>query len=149
MKIGEMPQRAGVSQKAVPRYDEPGLPAPPRMRGGYRDFTEQDVRFAPELGSLSELGITAERTRLLLECLASGTADGDECRSSLAECVAAAAGAGGNATVPAHDPCRARRSDRIRLPFHPQTRSVISGSSSPGCATTDLSRHEFNAPGTV
>lgn len=89
MKIGEMARRAGVSPKAVRRYEQLGLLAPRRKPNGYRDFDEDDIRIVRELRSLRELGITAERTRPFLECLASGAADSDECPSSLAEYAAA------------------------------------------------------------
>jgi len=72
MKIGELAKRAGVSPKAVRRYEELGLLSPRRMSNGYRDFDEDHVRIARELRSLRELGITAERTRPFLECLDSG-----------------------------------------------------------------------------
>jgi peroxiredoxin/DNA-binding transcriptional MerR regulator len=89
VKIGEMARRAGVSPKAVRRYEQLGLLTPRRKPNGYRDFDEDDIRIARELRSLRELGITAERTRPFLECLASGAADSDECPSSLAEYAAA------------------------------------------------------------
>jgi DNA-binding transcriptional MerR regulator len=85
MKIGELAKRAGVSPKAVRRYEELGLLSPRRMSNGYRDFDEDHVRIARELRSLRELGITAERTRPILECLDSSAAESDECPSSLAE----------------------------------------------------------------
>lgn len=85
MKIGEMARQAGVSPKAVRRYEELGLITPRRLANGYRDFDEADVRIARELRSLRELGITAERTRPFLQCLDSGAAESDECPSSLAE----------------------------------------------------------------
>lgn len=85
MKIGELAKRAGVSPKAVRRYEELGLLSPRRMSNGYREFDEGHVRIARELRSLRELGITAERTRPFLECLDSGAAASDECPSSLAE----------------------------------------------------------------
>ncbi|WP_369221106.1 hypothetical protein AB5J52_03710 [Streptomyces sp. R39] len=44
-----------------------------------------DVRVVRELRALRELGIPAERTRLFLECLASGAAAVDDCPSSMAE----------------------------------------------------------------
>ena len=85
MKIGEMARRAGVSPKAVRRYEQLGLLSPRRMPNGYRDFDEDDVRIARELRSLRELGITAERARPFLECLDAGAAESDQCPSSMAE----------------------------------------------------------------
>ncbi|MFI0944244.1 MerR family transcriptional regulator [Streptomyces sp. NPDC021020] len=85
MKIGEVARRAGVSAKAIRRYEELGLVAPSRLPNGYRTFSEHDVRAVRELRALRELGIPAERTRPFLECLAAGAPDADDCPSSLAE----------------------------------------------------------------
>ncbi|MFI0897439.1 MerR family transcriptional regulator [Streptomyces sp. NPDC020983] len=85
MRIGDVARRAGVSAKAIRRYEELGLVAPRRLPNGYRTFSEQDVRAVRELRALRELGIPAERTRPFLECLASGAQDGDDCPSSMAE----------------------------------------------------------------
>ncbi|MGW5355544.1 MerR family transcriptional regulator [Streptomyces sp. NPDC004031] len=85
MKIGDVARRAGVSAKAIRRYEELGLVAPRRMPNGYRAFSEDDVRAVRELRALRDLGIPAERTRPFLECLASGARDADDCPSSLAE----------------------------------------------------------------
>ncbi|WP_031512138.1 MerR family transcriptional regulator [Streptomyces sp. NRRL F-5123] len=85
MRIGDVARRAGVSAKAIRRYEELGLVAPRRLPNGYRTFSEDDVRAVRELRALRELGIPAERTRPFLECLASGAPDADDCPSSLAE----------------------------------------------------------------
>ncbi|NUS17902.1 MAG: redoxin family protein [Streptomyces sp.] len=85
MRIGDVARRAGVSAKAVRRYEALGLVTPRRLPNGYRAFTEQDVRVVRELRALRDLGIPAERTRPFLECLASGAQDADDCPSSMAE----------------------------------------------------------------
>lgn len=85
MRIGDVARRAGVSTKAIRRYEELGLVAPRRLPNGYRAFDEQDVRAVRELRALRELGIPAERTRPFLECLAAGAPDADDCPSSMAE----------------------------------------------------------------
>jgi peroxiredoxin/DNA-binding transcriptional MerR regulator len=85
MRIGDVARRAGVSPKAIRRYEELGLVAPRRLPNGYRAFSEQDVRAVRELRALRELGIPAERTRPFLECLAAGAPDADDCPSSMAE----------------------------------------------------------------
>ncbi|AHH95750.1 MerR family DNA-binding transcriptional regulator [Kutzneria albida] len=85
MRIGEVARRAGVSAKAVRRYEALGLIAPRRLANGYRAFDERDVRVVCELRVLRELGIPAERTRPFLECLESGAELADDCPSSMAE----------------------------------------------------------------
>ncbi|GAB7187424.1 MerR family transcriptional regulator [Kitasatospora sp. Ki12] len=85
MKIGEMARQAGVSPKAVRRYEQLGLLSPRRMPNGYREFDNDDVRIARELRSLRELGITAEHARPFLECLDAGATESDQCPASLAE----------------------------------------------------------------
>jgi peroxiredoxin/DNA-binding transcriptional MerR regulator len=85
VRIGDVARRAGVSTKAIRRYEALGLLAPPRLANGYRSFTEHDVRVVRELRSLRELGIPAERTRPFLDCLASGAPEPDDCPSSMAE----------------------------------------------------------------
>ena len=89
LRIGEAAKRAGVSPKAVRRYEQLGLITPRRRPNGYRDFGEDDVRIVRELRSLRELGIVAERSRPFVECLASGAVESDDCPSSLAEYAAA------------------------------------------------------------
>lgn len=85
MRIGEVARLAGVSPKAVRRYEALGLIAPRRLANGYRAFDERDVRVVRELRVLRELGIAAERSRPFLECLASGAASADDCPASMAE----------------------------------------------------------------
>ena len=85
MRIGEAAKRAGVSAKAVRRYEALGLLRPRRAANGYRTFDEHDVRAIREVRALRELGIPAERSRPFLECLALGAPAADDCPSSLAE----------------------------------------------------------------
>lgn len=85
MRIGDVAGQAGVSPKAIRRYEALGLIAPRRLANGYRAFSEQDVRAVCELRMLRELGIPAERARPFLDCLASGAEAVDDCPSSMAE----------------------------------------------------------------
>ncbi len=84
MKIGEAARRAGLTAKAARYYESLGLIAPRRLRNGYRDYGEQEVRLMREVRSLSQLGIPVERTRPFLECLAAGQDHADDCPASLA-----------------------------------------------------------------
>lgn len=85
MRIGEVARRAGVSAKAVRRYETLGLLHPARSGNGYREYSEQEVRLVREIRALGRLGITVEETRPFLECLAAGGEHVDDCPSSLAE----------------------------------------------------------------
>ena len=92
MKIGELAREAGVSIKAVRYYESIGLLEAPRLRNGYRDFGERDVRVVREIRELASVGVTAERARPFVECLTAGNANGDDCpdavgayRAALAE----------------------------------------------------------------
>ncbi|MEV8092758.1 MerR family transcriptional regulator [Kitasatospora sp. NPDC085879] len=84
MRIGEAARRAGVSAKAVRRYEALGLISPGRAANGYRSFDEADVRAIREVRALRELGIAADRSRTFLDCLAAGAEASDDCPSSLA-----------------------------------------------------------------
>ncbi|WP_225849131.1 MerR family transcriptional regulator [Streptomyces sp. HPF1205] len=85
MRIGDVARQAGVSTKAIRRYEALGLIRPRRLANGYRAFSEHDVRAVRELRTLRELGIPAGRTRPFLDCLASGAETADDCPSSMAE----------------------------------------------------------------
>lgn len=84
MRIGELARCAGVTIKAVRYYESLGLVTPRRLANGYRDYDEDDVRLVREIRALGNLGISAERTRPFLECLAAGHQHADDCPASLA-----------------------------------------------------------------
>ncbi|MFI9808664.1 MerR family transcriptional regulator [Streptomyces sp. NPDC052301] len=84
MRISELARRAGVTAKAVRYYESLGLITPERLANGYRDYGEDDVRLVREIRALQRLGISVERTRPFLECLAAGRLHADDCPASLA-----------------------------------------------------------------
>lgn len=84
MRISELARRAGVTVKAVRHYESLRLITPARLPNGYRDFCDNDVRLVREIRLLSQLGIRGEKTRPFLDCLARGSAQADDCPSSLA-----------------------------------------------------------------
>ncbi|WP_327351310.1 MerR family transcriptional regulator [Streptomyces sp. NBC_01304] len=84
MKIGELARRADTTAKAVRYYETLGLITPERQANGYRAYGEHDVRLVREIRALSALGIPVEGTQPFLECLAAGSAHGDDCPASLA-----------------------------------------------------------------
>lgn len=86
MRIGEVARAAGVTVKAVRYYESLGLVRAGRLPNGYREYDDAQVVRIREIRTLGELGITAERTRPFLDCLASGHGSGDDCPASLDTC---------------------------------------------------------------
>jgi len=84
MRIGELAQRAGVSQKAVRYYERLGLIAPVRSNNGYRDFDDDDLRVVAEIRELAASGIAPGKAAPFVECLDAGHEHSDECPASLA-----------------------------------------------------------------
>lgn len=60
LQIGEVAERAGVTQRTLRFYEEKGLLRPPtRMDGGFRLYSEEDVRRVKHIRRLQDLlGIT-------------------------------------------------------------------------------------------
>ncbi|MFE3953423.1 MerR family DNA-binding transcriptional regulator [Nocardia sp. NPDC059091] len=85
MRIGEVARLAGVSPKAIRRYEAMGLISPRRSANGYREYSEHDVRVVREIRALGRLGIAVDQTRPFLDCLSSGGEHVDDCPASLAE----------------------------------------------------------------
>lgn len=83
MRIGEVARAAGVTVKAVRYYESLGLVRAGRLPNGYREYDDAQVLRIREIRTLGALGITAERTRPFLDCLASGHGSGDDCPASL------------------------------------------------------------------
>ncbi len=83
MRIGELADRAQVSQKALRYYESLGLLTSARLSNGYRDYDEEDVRVVEEIRQLSRLGIRVEDTRPFVECLTAGHQQGDDCATSV------------------------------------------------------------------
>ena len=58
MRIGEVSARSGISARMLRHYDRIGLLTPAaRTSGGYRDYTEQDLRRLVRIENLRSLGI--------------------------------------------------------------------------------------------
>jgi len=83
MRIGELADRAQVSQKAVRYYESMGLLRAERLPNGYRDYDEGDLRVVEEIRQLTGLGIRVEDTRPFVDCLTAGHQQGDDCLASV------------------------------------------------------------------
>jgi DNA-binding transcriptional MerR regulator len=83
MQISELADRAGVTVKAVRYYERLGLLAPRRLRNGYRDYDDRQLRAAREIRELAAVGIPPSKAAPFIACLGSGHARSDECPASV------------------------------------------------------------------
>ncbi|ASU77014.1 MerR family transcriptional regulator [Actinopolyspora erythraea] len=70
MQIGEVAERCGLSLRTIRYYEEVGLVAPSaRSQGGFRLYTEADLRRLTVIKRMKPLGLQLEEMRELLELL--------------------------------------------------------------------------------
>jgi DNA-binding transcriptional MerR regulator len=69
LQIGEVAERAGVTQRTLRFYEEKGLLRPPtRMDGGFRLYSEDDVRRVKHIRRLQNLlGVTLAEIKEMVE----------------------------------------------------------------------------------
>lgn len=69
LQIGEVAERTGVTQRTLRFYEEKGLLKPPtRMEGGFRLYSEADVRRVEQIKRLQKLlGFTLAEIKEMLE----------------------------------------------------------------------------------
>jgi DNA-binding transcriptional MerR regulator len=69
LQIGEVAERTGVTQRTLRFYEEKGLLKPPsRMEGGFRLYSEDDVRRVEQIKRLQKLlGFTLAEIKEMLE----------------------------------------------------------------------------------
>lgn len=78
MQIGEVAERVGLSLRSIRHYDDVGLvPPSARSEGGFRLYTEDDVRRLLRVKRITPLGFSLEETFRMLELLESGGVGGD------------------------------------------------------------------------
>ncbi|PNL16860.1 MerR family transcriptional regulator [Micrococcus sp. FDAARGOS_333] len=78
MQIGEVAERVGLSLRSIRHYDDVGLvPPSARSEGGFRLYTEDDVRRLLRVKRITPLGFSLEETSRMLELLESGAVGGD------------------------------------------------------------------------
>lgn len=67
MKIGQVSEASGVSQRMIRHYEKIGLIAPAsRRESGYRDYDQRDVHTLRFIGRARDLGFPIEEIRHLL-----------------------------------------------------------------------------------
>jgi DNA-binding transcriptional MerR regulator len=69
MRIGELSQRTGISQRALRYYEEQGLLRPSRRPSGYRDYGETDVRTVRRIRVLLAAGLGTAAIAEVLPCM--------------------------------------------------------------------------------
>lgn len=69
LQIGEVADRTGVTQRTLRFYEEKGLLKPPsRMEGGFRLYSEEDVRRVEQIRRLQNLlGVTLAEIKEMVE----------------------------------------------------------------------------------
>src|SRR5437764_7574369 len=69
LQIGEVAERTGVTQRTLRFYEEKGLLTPPsRLEGGFRLYSEDDVRRVEQIKRLqSLLGLTLADIKEMVE----------------------------------------------------------------------------------
>ncbi|HVE96352.1 MAG TPA: MerR family transcriptional regulator [Pseudonocardiaceae bacterium] len=69
MRIGELRQRTGVSERLLRYYEEQGLIHPTRRPSGYRQYAESDVMTVLHVRSLLAAGLSTATIAELLPCM--------------------------------------------------------------------------------
>ncbi len=69
LQIGEVAERTGVTQRTLRFYEEKGLLKPPtRLEGGFRLYSEEDVRRVEQIKQLQKLlGFTLAEIKEMVE----------------------------------------------------------------------------------
>lgn len=69
MRIGELAQRTGVSERSLRYYEQQGLLVSSRTPGGQRDYTEQAVDRVIHIQELFAAGLPSRTIVGLLPCM--------------------------------------------------------------------------------
>jgi DNA-binding transcriptional MerR regulator len=69
MRIGELAQRTGVSERSLRYYEEQGLLTAERTRGGQRDYPDAAVDRVIRIQELFAAGLHSKKISQLLPCM--------------------------------------------------------------------------------
>jgi DNA-binding transcriptional MerR regulator len=69
MRIGELSQRTGISQRALRYYEEQGLLRPSRRSSGYREYAKTDVHTVRRIRTLLAAGLSTVTIAEVLPCM--------------------------------------------------------------------------------
>ncbi|WP_309081389.1 MerR family transcriptional regulator [Zhihengliuella sp.] len=78
MQIGELAEAVGLSLRTIRHYDDVGLLPASRTEGGYRVYTDEDLRRMLAIRTLKPLGFSLEEMRGILDTIDAVRADPDD-----------------------------------------------------------------------
>ncbi|NSC22505.1 MerR family transcriptional regulator [Streptomyces albus subsp. chlorinus] len=88
MRIGELAERTGVSERSLRYYEREGLLTSWRTPGGHRQYTEAAVDRVIRIQELYAAGLCSKKIAQLLPCLPGAGGDGGSARSASPHLVA-------------------------------------------------------------
>lgn len=69
MRIGELSEQTGISQRMLRYYEQEGLLEPERSCAGYRMYNARSVALARHIRNLNEAGMKLKTIKILLPCI--------------------------------------------------------------------------------
>jgi DNA-binding transcriptional MerR regulator len=69
IRIGELSQRSGVSQRLLRYYEEQGLLQPQRRPSGYREYLSSDIGVVRRIRGLLAAGLSTTTIASVLPCI--------------------------------------------------------------------------------
>jgi len=69
MRIGELAQISGISERMLRYYEQEGLLQPGRKESGYREYDASQIKAAQRIRMLTRAGLKIETIRVLLPCM--------------------------------------------------------------------------------
>ncbi|MEV6319662.1 MerR family transcriptional regulator [Nocardia sp. NPDC051787] len=69
MRIGELAERTGVSERSLRYYEQQGLLASDRTPGGHREYPERAVDRVIHIQELLAAGLTSKKIARILPCM--------------------------------------------------------------------------------
>ncbi|MGK8521122.1 MerR family transcriptional regulator [Nocardia asteroides] len=69
MRIGELAERTGVSERSLRYYEQQGMLASDRTPGGHREYSERAVDRVIHIQELLAAGLTSKKIARILPCM--------------------------------------------------------------------------------